>query len=132
MATYKAVMKQVWCLPLPYSRLLHPRPALTNCKSCRTQHRELPQDAHKTQTYNICTHTSHTQAPTVPRLAIQTENTSIISITQTYNILQHPKLKHSIFNKGLYTTNIPTVTTTCIKTNMRHIHPSIVSMHLAT
>ena len=41
-----------------------------------------------------------------------------------------------IFNNGRYTTNIPTdphtVTTTDIKTNMRHIHTSIVSMHLAT
>ena len=42
----------------------------------------------------------------------------------------------SIFNNGRYTTNIPTdphtVTTTDIKTNMRHIHTSIVSRQLAT
>ena len=41
-----------------------------------------------------------------------------------------------MFNNGRYTTNIPTdphtVTTTDIKTNMRHIHTSIVSRHLAT
>ena len=37
----------------------------------------------------------------------------------------------ALFNNGRYTTNIPTVTTTNIKTNMRHIHASIVSMHLA-
>ena len=41
-----------------------------------------------------------------------------------------------IFNNGRYTTNIltdpHTVTTTDIKTNMRHIHTSIVSRHLAT
>ena len=48
-----------------------------------------------------------------------------------------PRLKkNTIFNKGRYTTNIPTdphtVTTTDIKTNMRHIHTSIVSMHLVT
>ena len=40
------------------------------------------------------------------------------------------------FNNGRYTINIPadphTVTTTDIKTNMRHIHTSIVSRHLAT
>ena len=40
------------------------------------------------------------------------------------------------FNNGRYTTNIPTdphtVTTTDIKTSMRHIHTSIVSRHLAT
>ena len=45
-------------------------------------------------------------------------------------------LKNTIFNNGLYTTNIPTephtVTTAGIKTNMCHIHTSIVSRHLAT
>ena len=44
--------------------------------------------------------------------------------------------KPIIFNNGHYTTIIPTdphtVTTTDIKTNMRHIHTSIVSRHLAT
>ena len=40
--------------------------------------------------------------------------------------------KNTIFNNDCYTTNIPTVTTTDIKTNMRHIHTSIVSRHLAT
>ena len=47
-----------------------------------------------------------------------------------------PRLKPTILNNGCYTTNIPTdphtVTTTDIKTNMRHIHTSIVSRHLAT
>ena len=47
-----------------------------------------------------------------------------------------PRLKNTIFNNGRYTTNIPTdphtVTTTDIKTNLRHIHTSIVSRHLAT
>ena len=47
-----------------------------------------------------------------------------------------PRLKNTIFNNGRYTTTIPTdphtVTTTDIKTNMRHIHTSIVSRHLAT
>ena len=48
-----------------------------------------------------------------------------------------PRLKKpTIFNNGRYTTNIPTdphtVTTTDTKTNMRHIHTSIVSRHLAT
>ena len=48
----------------------------------------------------------------------------------------NPRLKNTIFNNGRYTTNIPidphTVTATGIKTNMRHIHTSIVSMYLAT
>ena len=46
------------------------------------------------------------------------------------------RLKNTIVNNGRYITNIPTdphtVTTTDIKTNMRHIHRSIVYMHLAT
>ena len=83
------------------------------------------------------TNTPHTRAPTAPRLTIQTENTtSITSPTQTHNILQHSKAKKHYFNNGRYTRNIPThphtVTTTDIKTNMRHIHTSIVSRHLAT
>ena len=45
---------------------------------------------------------------------------------KTHNTLQHSKAqKNTIFNNGPYTTNIPTdshtVTTTDIKTNMRHI-----------
>ena len=46
-----------------------------------------------------------------------------------------PRLKNTIFKNGRYTTNIPTyphtVTTTDTKTNMRHIHTSIVPRHLA-
>ena len=53
--------------------------------------------------------------------------------TQHTSTLQGKKT--TIFNNGRYTTNIPTdpptVTTTNIKTNMRHIHISIVSRHLA-
>ena len=45
-------------------------------------------------------------------------------------------LKNPNFNNGRYTTNIPTnphtVTTTDLKTNMHHIHTSIVSRYLAT
>ena len=58
----------------------------------------------------------------------------------------HPLHKHTthfstprlntLFSNGRYTTHFPTdphtVTTTDIKTNMRHIHTSIVSRHLAT
>ena len=48
----------------------------------------------------------------------------------------NPRLKYTIFNKGRYTTNIPTdphtITTPDIKTNMRYIHTYIVSRHLAT
>ena len=37
MATYKAVMRPALEYGLLYGRLLHPRPALTNCKSCSPQ-----------------------------------------------------------------------------------------------
>ena len=37
MVTYKAGMIHIQ-VPRPYGRLLHTRPALTNCKSCRMQH----------------------------------------------------------------------------------------------
>ena len=64
------------------------------------------------------TNTSHTRAPTAPRVTIQTKT-------------QHPS--HPLHK---HTTNIPpdphTVTKTDIKTNMRHIHTSIVCRHLAT
>ena len=52
------------------------------------------------------------------------------SLTQTYNILQHCRVqKRTIFNNAK---KIPTVTTTYIKSNMCHIHTSIVSRHLST
>ena len=54
--------------------------------------------------------TSHTRAPTAPRLTILTDNTTFLtSLTQTYNILQHSKAeKITIFNNGRCTANIPT------------------------
>ena len=52
------------------------------------------------------------------------------------DIIQHTSNTSTIFNNGRYTTNITTDphthTTTDIKTNMRHIHTSIISRHLAT
>ena len=82
------------------------------------------------------THTSHTRALTVPRPTIQTENeTSISSLTQTYYILKHSKAK-TIYSTTAATqqkfTHIPTQSLLLTKKNMRHIHTSIVSMHLAT
>ena len=54
------------------------------------------------------THTSHTRTHTAPRVTILPENTtSITSLTQTFNILQHSKTRNIIFNNGRYTTNIP-------------------------
>ena len=40
--------------------------------------------------------------------------------------------KNTIFNNGRYTTNIPTYPHTVTTTDMRHIHTSIISRHLAT
>ena len=124
---------RLWSMPLPYGRHFHHRSALTNWKSCITPHCGLPYDAHKTQTYIICM-TKHSYFPYTSTYRIQTQNTtSVTSPTQTYNILQHSKVKNTIFNNGHYRTNIPrephTVTTTDIKTNMRHIHTSIASSH---
>ena len=42
------------------------------------------------------------------------------------------RLKNTIFNNGRYSKHSHTITTTDIKTNMHHIHTSIVSRHLAT
>ena len=113
-------------MPLPYGRLLHPRPALTNCKSCRTQHWELPQDAHKTQTYSICM-TKHSHFPyiasTAPRLTIQTENTtSITYTTQTNNILQHSKAQKTLFLTTAATQQTFPQTHTVTTTNIKYIH----------
>ena len=91
---------EVPSMALPYGRLLHPRPVLPDCKSHRMQHWELPHDAHKTQTYNLCTHTSHTRAPTLTIAHRITIQTSITSLIQTYYILQHSKAKKTIFNNG--------------------------------
>ena len=69
------------------------------------------------------TYTSHTQAPTAPRITIQTENTTSITshpLHKHTTYFNTPRLKITIFNNGRYTTNI------------RHIHTSIVSRHLAT
>ena len=135
----KQLWDRLWSMPVLYGRILHPRPALTNCKSCRTQHWELPQDAHKTQTYNICM-TKHSHPPYTSIYSSTPHNTNRNTQHPSHRLHKHttyfntPRLKITIFNNGRYTTNIPTdphtVTTTDIKTNMRHIHTSIVSRHL--
>ena len=141
MATYKAVM----ILVLEYaSSIWSPFFILDqtqqNCKSWRMQHWELPQCAHA-QDANI--QHQHDETLILPihehlqlhRVTIQTENPrSIPPLTQTYSI--HSNAKKTIFNNSRYTTNIftnpYTITTTDIKTNMCHIHTTIVSRHLAT
>ena len=84
--------------------------------------------------------TKHSHSPytstysSTPHNTNRKHNIHHIPYTTYFNT---PRLKKTtIFNNGRYTTNIPTdphtVTTTDIKTNMRHIHTSIVSRHLAT
>ena len=80
----------------------------------------------------------HTRARTTPRVTMQTESTtSITPLTKTYNIPQHPRaqethylLQWPLHNKRSHRPH--SVTTADIKTNMRHIHTSIVSRQLAT
>ena len=139
MATYKAVMRPA----LEYaSSVWSPIASSTSINKLQVmQNAALRTATGCTQDTNIHLHDETLTLPIYEHLqynTIQTENTtSITSPTQTHNILQHSKApKPNIFNNGRYTTNIPTdphtVTTTDIKTNMRHIHTSIVSRHLAT
>ena len=84
--------------------------------------------------------TKHSHSPYTSTYSSTPHNTNrntttITSLTQTYNILQHSKAKTlSLTTAATQQTfpHTPTVTTTDIKTNMRHIHTSIVSRHLAT
>ena len=133
MATYKAVMRpaleyasSVWS-PIASSASINKQQVMQNA-ALRTA-------TGCTQDTNI--QHLHDETVTLP-ITIQTEDTtSITSPTQTHNILQHSKAqKPTIFNNGRYTADIPTdphaVTKTDMKTNMRHVHTSIVSRHLAT
>ena len=86
--------------------------------------------------------TKHSHSPytstysSTPHNTNRKHNIHHIPYTNTQHTSTLQGLKNTIFNNGRYTTNIPTdpltVTTTDIKTNMRHIHTSIVSKHLAT
>ena len=92
-------------MSLLYGRLWHPRPALTNCKLCRMQHRELPQDAHKTQTYNICmtknSHSSYTSTySSTPHNTSRKHNIHHIPYTNT----QHTSTLQSSINPLFLTT----------------------------
>ena len=124
MASYKAVMRSA----LGYaSSIWSPLASSAGINKLQGMHNE-----HKTRTFNICT-TKHLYFP----------YTSTYSSTRLTQPPSHPlhkhkhistlqSLKNTIFNNGRYTTNFHTVTTTDIKTNMRHMHTSIVSRPLAT
>ena len=72
--------------------------------------------------------------PLLVKLVLKKLNVTIPGVNQLMSPSGRDELGF-FFNNGRYT-NIPTdphtVTTTDIKTNMRHIHTSIVSRHLAT
>ena len=120
-------------MPLPYGRILHPRPALTNCKSCSME-----------SFHVMHTNIQHLHDETLIHDHLQLHASQYKQKTQhpSHSVHKHttyfttPRLKNTICNNDRYTTNISTdphtVTTTDIKTNMRHMHTSIVSMHLAT
>ena len=85
--------------------------------------------------------TKHSHSPYTSTYSSTPHNTNIkhnihTSSTQTHNILQHSRAKITLFLTTPATQQtFPqtlTVTTTDIKTNMRHIHTSIVSRHPAT
>ena len=65
-----------------------------------------------------------------------TNTTSMTSLTQIYNILQHSKAKKTLYLTTDTTQHIlpqtPTQSIQQHKTYMRHIHISIISRHLAT
>ena len=74
----------------------------------------------------------------LPRVTMQVENpASITTLAQTCNMLQHSSAQetHYLWQRPLHgghSADPHTVTATNIKTNMCHIHTSIVSGRLAT
>ena len=111
----------------PYRRRHSWLPTLTNGKTCGNA--ALRTATGCTRTYNICI-TKYSYFPYASYYNSTRHNTNRKHDIQhtPYTYTQHT----STLSNGCYTTNIPTVTTTDIKTNMRHIHASIFSRHLAT
>ena len=137
MATYKAVMRPA----LEYaSSVWSPIASSTSINKLQVmQNAALRTATGCTQDTNICM-TKHSHSPYTSTYRLHASQ-----YKQKTQHPSHPLHKHTTtlqgskkhyFNNGRYTTNIPTdphtVTTTDIKTNMRHIHTSIVSRHLAT
>ena len=141
MATYNAVMRSaleyapsVWP-PIASSTSINKlqvmqNAALRTATGCTqdTNIQHLHEETHSpyTSTYSFTPHNTNRKH--------NIHHIPYTNTLQTY--FNTPRLKNTIFNNGRYTTNIPTdphtVTTTDIKTNMCHIHTSIVSRHLAT
>ena len=130
MATYKAVMRPA----LTYGRMLHPQPALIMQNAALRTAPGCTQD----QTYNICMmkHSHFPYTSTYSSTSHSTNRKHNIHHIHYTNILKHSKAKHlylkqrPLHNKPSHSSH--TVTTADIETNVRHIHISIVSRHLAT
>ena len=141
MATYKAVMRPA----LEYASSIW-SPLASSASINKLQ--VMPNAALRTATG--CTQDTHIQHLHDETLTLPIQEHLQLHVSQYKQKTQHPshplhkhttyfntpRLKNTIFSNGRYTTNIPTdphtVTTTEIKTNMRHMHTSIVSRHLAT
>ena len=122
MATYKAVMRPA----LEYaSSVWSPIASSTSINKLQVM-----------QNAALRTATGCTQDTNIQHLHDETLTLPIHEHLQLHASQYKQKTQHPSHHNGRYTTNIPTdphtVTTTDIKTNMRHIHTSIVSRHLAT
>ena len=137
MATYKAVMRpaleyasSVWS-PIASSTSINKLQVMQNAalrtatgctQDTNIQHlhdETLTLPIHKHLQLNASQYKQKTQYPSHP----------VHKHTTYFNT---PRLKNTIFNNSCYTINIPTDPHTVTKTNMCHIHTSIVSRHLAT
>ena len=139
MATYKAVMRQA----LEYaSSMWSPHAFSTSINKLQVMQNAALRSA------TGCTQDTNIQHLHDETLILPIYEQLLLHTSQYKQKTQHPshplhkhttyntsRLKNTIFNNGRYTTHIPTdthtITITDIKTNMRNIHPSIVSMHLA-
>ena len=112
LATYKAAMRRARDYP---SSISSPFASSTSINKLQVMHNAALRTATGcTQDTNIQhLHDETIICPIQEHLQLHSSQykqntTSITPLTQTYNILQHYKAKHTIFNNGRYTTNIPT------------------------
>ena len=98
---------RLWSMPLPYGRLLHPRPTLINYMqntALRTA-TGCTQDAYIQHPHDETLNTPHTRASTAPRLTIQTENTTSITLHPLHKHTTYfntPRLKHYFQQRPLH------------------------------
>ena len=120
---------------LEYTSSIWPRPAFTNCKSCRTL---------ALRACTGCTHDTNIQHLNDETNILPIQKHLQLHASQVRQKAQYPShplyrytthntsqrlMKPTTFNNSRYTTNIPT--TADVKAHMCDIHTSIVSQHLA-